>query len=177
MAYFYIKALHFISIVSWFAGLFYLVRLFIYHVEANDKPDEARLVLQEQFKLMENRLWRIITTPAMAGTVIFGLWLLYLNPQVLTLWFYIKMLLVLCLVVYHIICGRILHQLKNDIYRWTSYQLRMWNEVATLLLVAIVFIAILKNSVNWIWGVAGFVALGTALMLVVRWYKRSRGHN
>lgn len=170
-----VKALHIIFVVSWFAGLFYMVRLFIYHTEAKDKIPEEAKILGDQFKIMEHKLWYIITTPAMVLTLVFGIWMLVLNPGYLYFgWMQLKLGFVGVLLIYHFICRFIMLQMKSDIFKWGSTQLRLWNELATLLLVAIVFLAVLKNSLDWVKGTVGFFAVGIALMIAVRWYKRIR---
>jgi putative membrane protein len=167
------KALHIVGFVSWFAGLFYIVRLFIYHVESVERPAAERVVLHEQFVLMERRLWKVITVPAMVVTMIFGGLLGYsiLAPQSSIFavpWLLVKIGLVFVLLGYHLVCGRILRQLAAGTCRWTAPQLRQWNEVATLLLVAIVMIAVFKNLFGALWGTLGLVALGVVLGIAVR---------
>lgn len=171
---FYIKALHLIFVVTWFAGLFYIVRLFIYQVEAEEKPENEKLILQTQFKLMQKRLWFGITVPSAFVTLIFGLWLAELNNLWDSGWFHLKLGFVLALFLYHFQCGRMFKQLQNDVINYSSSQLRLWNEVATLLLVSLIFIAVLKNSLDWIWGTVGFFALAILLMLAIRIYKNLR---
>lgn len=168
-----VKALHIIFVVSWFAGLFYMVRLFIYHVEAKDKGAEESRILTTQYKIMEKKLWYIITYPAMILTLIFGTWMLILVPAYLFLpWMQLKLIFVLLLLIYHGICHRIFIQLKIDQFKWSSNGLRIWNEVATLLLVIIVFIVVLKHNLNWIWATIGFFAVAIALMMGIKLYKR-----
>ena len=175
MAYLYIKAIHIIFVVSWMAGLFYIVRLFVYHIEANDKPEEESLILQRQFSLMEHKLWYYITTPAMVLTVLAGATMLYLNPSLFSQsWMLVKLGFVTGLLVYHFICQRIMKQLKEGDCKWTSTQLRLWNEVATILLVAIVFTVILKTAVDWFYGLAGLIAFAVVIMFAVKIVKRYR---
>lgn len=174
MASLYIKALHIIFVVSWFAGLFYIVRLFIYHTEADKKPEPERSILQNQFKIMEKRLWYIITVPAMYLSIIFGLWLVYEYNYWLKPFMLVKFSLVFLLLLYHLQCGRILRQLQRDEIKQRSFSLRLWNELATLLLVAIVFVIVLKNELTWLWGFIGFVLFGLMLFLAASIYKRSR---
>ena len=171
---YYIKALHIIFIVTWFSGLFYIVRLFIYHVEAQKKPDNERKILQEQYKIMERRLWYFITWPSMILTVTFGFWLAYLMNVWTEPWFLLKLALVFGLILYHLECGRIYHQLKKDMINYSSARLRIWNEVATLFLVSIVFIAELKNLLNWAWGILGIIMLAGILLLAIKLYKNVR---
>ncbi|MFM7661477.1 MAG: CopD family protein [Bacteroidota bacterium] len=171
-----LKSLHIIFMVSWFAGLFYMVRLFIYHKEAQDKEEVERSILSDQFVTMEKKLWWIITTPSMAFTVIFGNWMLLLNWEYykVSTWMHLKLGFVVLLLIYHFICQKILFDFSKDNFKWTSTQLRIWNEVATLFLVSIVFLVVLKNSLNWINGVIGFFAVGITLMIAIKWYKRLR---
>lgn len=167
------KALHIIFVVSWFAGLFYIIRLFIYHTEANMKPDLERKVLQEQFNIMQWRLWYVITTPAMILTVVFGTLMLCANPALLSLpWMHIKLTFVVILLVYHFISQGIMNNLKNGTSKWKSGHLRMWNEGATLLLVAIVFLVEMQTTLGWIGGIIGFFSVGISLMLGIRLYKK-----
>lgn len=169
------KALHIIFVVSWFSGLFYMIRLFIYHTEANQRPEIEKKVLQEQFNVMQWRLWYIITTPAMVLTVVFGTLMLIANPSLLQLpWMHIKLTFVVILLVYHFISQGIMNRLKGGNSRWTSTHLRIWNEVATLLLVAIVFMVILRDTLSMVGGILGFFGTGIALMLGIRLYKKLR---
>jgi len=170
-----VKALHIIFVVSWFAGLFYIIRLFIYHVEAQEKEAVAKQILTDQFEIMEKRLWWIITTPAMVLTIVFGTWMLFLNPYLLEKdWMFIKFGFITLLLFYHFVSQGIMQDMKKGIYKWKSNSLRLWNELATLCLVAIVFIVILKDSMNWIKGTIGFFAVAFGLMILIKLYKRIR---
>lgn len=171
----YILAIHIIFVVSWMAGLFYIVRLFIYHTEANLKAEPEKSILQSQFQIMETKLMNIITTPAMSLSVLAGLCMLHLNPGLLqTDWMWVKLTFVAGLIIYHIICIRIVKQLKNNIYKMSSTQLRLWNELATIFLVAIVFTVILKNAIDWIYGLIGLVLFAVIIMSAVKIYKNYR---
>lgn len=175
MLYFYFKAIHIVFIVSWMAGLFYIVRLVIYHTEATKKSEIEQKILIPQFTLMESRLWNIITTPAMILSILAGLGMIVLNPLILEMdWFLLKLLFVFFLIIYHFICQNILRQVRNNIFKLTSTQLRIWNEVATLLLVAIVFTVVLKNTMDWILGVIGLLGLGSVMMIAIQLYKKRR---
>ena len=170
-----IKSLHIIFMVSWFAGLFYMVRLFIYHVEANGKEDLEKSILTKQFLTMVRRLWWIISTPAMMLTVIFGVLMLVAIPSYLSqVYIHLKLGFVLLLLVYHFICQKIYFDLKSDRFFWGSGALRVWNEVATLLLVIIVFIVVLKDSLNWVYATIGFFAVALLLMLAIKMYQAIR---
>lgn len=170
-----LKALHLIFVITWFAGLFYIVRLFIYHVEAEAKTDVERQILQTQYKLMSKRLWFIITWPSAILASIFAFWMLYQNPAYLDMsWMHIKLGFVGLLYVYHFVCHRIYKQLQHDIIKYSSNKLRVWNEVATIILFSVVFLVVLKNTVNWIYGVVGLVGVSVLLMLGIKLYKRIR---
>jgi len=169
--YFYLKALHIIFVVSWFAGLFYMVRLFIYHTEAEERDVSERKVLQDQFKIMESRLWNIITWPAAVLSTVFGYWMVWELQLWTQPWMLVKIGLTTLLWVYHFITHRIYRQYQNDVISWTSVRLRMWNEVATLWLVSIVFVVILRGTLNWVYGTLGFFAVGILLIIGIRLYK------
>jgi len=172
----YLFSIHIIFVVCWMAGLFYMVRLFIYHTEAQAKPEPDRTILSNQFEIMESKLWWIITTPSMYLVLAAGIGMLSLNFDYLIHqpWMHVKLTFVLVLVIYHFICQSKMNQMRKGIYTWSSTQLRLWNELATLLLFAIVFLVVLKNAVNWIYGVVGIVALSIVLMMAVKIYKRFR---
>jgi protoporphyrinogen IX oxidase len=147
MAYSWFKAFHIIGIVVWFAGLFYLVRLFIYHVEANQEPEPARTILKNQYQIMEKRLYNIITTPGMLVTVAMAIGLLSTEPEVLKQgWLHFKLLFVALLLGYHHYCGRLMKKLAADECRWSGQQLRALNEAPTVMLVVIVMLAVFKNN-------------------------------
>ena len=171
----YLKALHIIFVVSWFSGLFYIVRLFIYHTEALQCEEPKQTILHEEYMKNERLLWRIITTPAMVLTVLTAVIMLIMNPAYLSnVWMHIKLAFVVGLLVYHFKCGNIIQQLAKKQSNWTSYQLRLWNEGATLFLVAIVFIVVLKHSINWFLGTLGFLLFSITIMMVVKMVKRIR---
>ncbi|MBB2151782.1 protoporphyrinogen oxidase HemJ [Pedobacter gandavensis] len=173
--YYYVLSVHIIFVVSWMAGLFYSVRLFIYHVEAETRPELERNILQKEYERMEAKLWHIIATPAMVLTVAAGVTMICLRPNLLTLpWFHVKLGFVVLLLIYHFICQRIMNQLKLGKCKISSFKLRLWNEVATILLVAIVFTVVLKNAVNWIYGLVGLAVFSCVIMMGVKWYKSYR---
>lgn len=178
MDFLYVKALHIIFVVTWFAGLFYMVRLFIYHVEADKKEQPAKDILQTQYKLMEKRLWYIITWPSAVLASFFAFWMLYKNPVYLEMpWMHVKLAFVLALYFYHGACHSIYKQLQQNKIKYSALKLRLWNEVATILLFAIVFLVVLKNAINWIWGVVGILLVSVLLMLAVKMYKKIRAKN
>jgi len=170
-----IKALHIIFVVSWFAGLFYIVRLFIYAQEAKEMEEPKKSILTEQLVIMQKRLWWIITTPAMVLAIIFGTWMILLNPAYLQMpWMHIKLGFVLLLLLYHFYCQKIMFDISKGTCNWKSNQLRLWNELATLFLVAIVFFVVLKSTLNWIYGTVGFFCVAILLMIGIQLYKKFR---
>ncbi|MBB5396136.1 protoporphyrinogen oxidase HemJ [Mucilaginibacter sp. AK015] len=175
----YVLAIHIIFVVCWMAGLFYMVRLFIYHTEAQAKPEPARTILSEQFEVMERKLWWIITTPSMYLVIIAGALMIHLHAAALVpqRWLHIKLLFVTGLVIYHFICQKKMKQMAQGNFKWTSTQLRLWNELATILLFAIVFLVVLKSTVNWIFGVIGIILFSLILMSAVKIYKYFRERN
>ncbi len=176
--YHYIKALHLIFVITWFAGLFYIPRLFIYHIEAAQKPSPEKEILSKQLKLMTKRLWHIITWPSAILATIFAIWLLFLMPGWLQQpWMHIKLVFVILLILYHLKNHQFFRQLQKDDIRHTSNFMRIWNEGATVILFAIIFLVILKNTIGWIFGVIGIIGLGAFLMIGIKVYKRFRQKN
>ncbi|WP_162417201.1 CopD family protein [Cyclobacterium roseum] len=178
MAFEYLKALHIIFVVTWFAGLFYVVRLFIYQTEALQRPQAERSVLKPQLDLMTRRLWTIIAWPSAVLTLMLGVAVLLYRPGYLQQPFmHAKLGFVVLLYAYHLGCHRIYLSLQKDRVVWSSTRLRLWNELATLLLFAIVFLIVLKNLINMVWGMVGLIVLGVLLMLATKWYKKVRERN
>lgn len=171
----YIKSLHLIFVITWFAGLFYIVRLFVYQIEANEKPLPEREILLNQYKIMTYRLWYIITWPSAVLATCFAIWLLYLNPAWLQMsWMHVKLGFVVLLFAYHFRCHQIYNQLQKDEFKYSSNFMRLWNEGATIILFAVVFLVILKNAFNWIYGVIGIFLFSILIMLGFKFYKRIR---
>lgn len=173
MTYFYVKALHIIFVVTWFSGLFYIVRLFIYNREANDKPETERHILQRQFNIMIKRLWYGITWPSAILTLVFGSWMLYLYGSV-PAWLLMKLVFVILLFLYHFSLHALFKQQTNGIFRYSSQQLRIWNEVATLFLIAIVFLVVVKQGISLVYGLSGLLLLMLIFILIIRLYKKIR---
>lgn len=172
----YIKALHLIFVITWFAGLFYIPRLFIYHIEATQKTASEQKILSEQLKLMSKRLWYIITWPSAILATFFAFWLLHLAPYwVEQPWMHAKLAFVVLLIVYHLKTHMIFKAFQRDEIKYSSNFMRIWNEGATLLLFAIVFLVILKNTLDMLYGLLGLIGLAIVLMLGIRLYKRTRG--
>lgn len=171
----YIKSLHLIFVITWFAGLFYIVRLFVYQIEANEMPSPEKEILQKQYKIMTYRLWYIITWPSAILATIFALLLLHLNPGFIEMpWMQVKLGFVVLLFIYHFKCQKIYTELQNDTVKYTSNFMRLWNEGATIILFAVVFLVILKNAINWIYGVVGIILFSVIIMLGFKFYKRIR---
>jgi len=178
MLYHYVLAIHIIFVVCWFAGLFYIVRLFIYHTEAQDKPDIEKKILSDQFVIMERRLWNIITVPSMILTVAAGITMLCLVPGWLhQTWMHIKLTFVVLLLIYHFMCQNKIKQMRNGLFIWSSTRLRIWNEIATIFLFAIVFLAVIKDGLSWIYGTVGIIIFSMIIMSAVKIYKYFRVKN
>ena len=164
MTYLWVKSLHLVGIVSWFAGLFYLVRLFVYHAEAANRPEAERDLLQRQFTLMSERLLHIITTPAMVVTVGAGITMLVLNPHLFQhRWMHLKFVPILGLLAYHAWCWTIVRRLGRGESAGTPKQMRIANEVPTVLLVLTVILAVLKDTAS----VPQLLGLSLGLVLVL----------
>ena len=168
--YFYIKAIHIIFIVTWFAGMFYIPRLFIYNTEAAEKPEPDKSVLHKQFTKMIRNLWLGITWPSAILTLVFGTWvgILYGSiPQ----WLWIKLAFVAGLYTYHFTLQKIYNEQMKGLFKYTSQQLRVWNEIATIFLVAIVIIVSVKQSISPVWGLLGLFLFIIILMSAIKIYK------
>jgi putative membrane protein len=173
-----LKSLHLIFVITWFVGLFNIVRLFVYQIEAAAKPSPEKEILQDQFKIMSYRLWYIITWPSAILASIFAFWMLFfteLGDAWLQMpWMHVKLGFVFLLYLYHLKCHQIFKQLQNNEVKYTGNSMRIWNEGATIILFAVVFLVILKNAVNWIYAVIGIILFSLLLMLGFKFYKRIR---
>lgn len=175
MAYLFFKALHFIGFVSWFAGIFYIVRLFVYHREAWDRKDETGSILRKQYEVMEGRLLNIIQTPALFMTLTGGIGMLVISPDWLTQpWLHVKLTLVAGLIIYHISNYRQMKKLRTVPTRFSSMGFRLYNELPTLALIAIVMLAVWKNLQGLWLGLGLLLALGVLFFAVAKIYKRKR---
>ena len=174
--YAYLKTLHIIFIVTWFAGLFYFPRLLIYDREAREKPQPERDILVNQFRIMQKRLLFGITWPSMIITVILGLWLKSESPHIAwnDTWFIIKLSFVAGLIAYHLSLHRFYMHLKADKLIVSGNFLRIWNELATIFLIAIIFIVELQNALDLLYGLLGLLAFILILMMAIRIYKKFR---
>ncbi len=181
MTYLYLKATHIVFVVCWFAGIFYLPRLFIYNIEAQEQPDSnARAIMTKQFNVMAKRLWYGITIPSAVISLITGTWLLiergywrYLFEGSM-LWLLIKLILVVLFYWYNYSLHKILQQQMRNVYKITSQQLRIWNEVATVILVAVVFLAVVKSSLSLLYALVGIILLIAVLFAAIDIYKKIR---
>ena len=139
MIYLWIKALHIIAVICWFAALFYLPRLFVYHAMSEDEPSKARFII------MERKLYRGIMTPSMILTVVLGLWLLQLNPGWLQMgWMHAKLALVAGTIGYHHVCRKLLGDFEQFTNRRSHRWFRVFNEVSVLLFAAIAILVVVK---------------------------------
>ncbi len=179
----YIKALHIIFVVTWFSGMFYMPRLFIYNTEAREKPEMVRTALHEQFNTMMKRLWYGITWPSAILTLVFGLTIMFkgnwnkvlLQPE--GRWLLVKLCFVAGLYVYHLTLHKIFKQQLQGNFNYSSQQLRIWNEAATVFLIAIVMLAVVKQSMSFIWGLIGLFVFIVLLMSAIKIYKLIRMKN
>ena len=178
MNYLVFKSLHIISVVTWFAGLFYMPRLFVYFAEAESKNSIEKKILQDQFKIMQRRLWYGITWPSAIAVLIFGsalisqFWPITNHP-----WLIVKLLFVLGLYIYQIFLHRIFLQQKKNSISYSPMDLRIINEISTLFLVAIVFLVVLKSVLSMVYGIIGLFVLIILLMIGIKTYKRIREKN
>ena len=146
-AYLWFKSLHIIGVIVWFSGLFYLVRLFIYHEESRTMQDDLKIAFNDQYSLMEKRLANIITTPGMILALSMAICLVIMQPGWLSeKWLQIKISFVLGLVIYHVYCYKIMNSLQNGTSKISAKNLRLLNELPTLLLFVIVLLVIFKNN-------------------------------
>ena len=137
--YLWIQALHLISVVTWFAALFYLPRLFVYHVMAEDQ------ISRDRFKIMERKLYRGIMTPSMIAVLVFGFWLLYQNPGLIKSgWMHAKLALVFLLIGYHHVCLAYLKKFARDENSKSHVFYRWFNEAPVLILIAVICLAVVK---------------------------------
>lgn len=175
MAYFWFKAFHIVGIVCWFAGMFYLPRLFVYHAEAYEQPEPARSILTTQYQVMEKRLYSIIMTPAMLLTIAMAIGLVTTEPEVMKEpWMHIKLGFVLLLVGYHHYCKRIMKKLAANECKMTGQQFRWFNEIPTVFFVIVVMLAVFKNSLPMdltTWLIAAMVI---GMVAAIQLYARKR---
>ena len=174
----YLKSLHLIFVITWFAGLFYIVRLFVYQIEAAEKHSPEKEILQNQFKIMSYRLWYIITWPSAILASFFAFWMLFFTPTgnawLQMPWMHVKLGFVFVLYLYHAKCHQIFKQLQENRVNYTTNFMRLWNEGATIILFSVVFLVVLKNAFNWIFCVVGIISFSIIIMLGFKLYKKIR---
>jgi len=172
----WIKSLHIIFIISWFAGLFYLARLYIYWIEAGHREEAAKAILRDQLEIMSKRLWLYITTPAMVLSSVFGITLLLLVPGYLNEpWMHLKLLGVFMLLIYHFHLGSLLKKIQSQTLNWKSTTMRAYNEIPTVLLLLCVFAIVLKNLQSTLVGLLTGLLLGAALFTLVKRVRKKKG--
>ena len=174
MLYTVIKAIHLIFMVSYFAGIFYLVRLFVYYKDTDEFEEVKKKVLREQYVFMARRLWNIITVPAGVIMLASGLTMIFLNFGLMkTPWFHLKLTFLVGLAVYHYWCWKMVLQIKSlygDAMLLKNLKLRQANEIATFILFLVIFTVILKSLVIEYWWqlITGFVVLVVSIMGTVK---------
>ena len=172
----YLKSLHIIFIVTWFSGMFYIVRLFIYNTEAGEKQEIEKNILRNQFTIMIKRLWLGITWPSAILTVVFGTLVMYQTGyfSAVPSWLWIKLIFVCLLYAYHFSLHAIYKQQLQGTFKFSSQQLRIWNEVATIFLIAIVMLVVVKQNLSWVWGLVGLFLFVFVLLSAIKIYKLMR---
>jgi len=176
MTYFYVKAMHIIFIITWFSGMFYIVRLFIYNREAEEKNEPEKSILQNQFNIMIKRLWFGITWPSAILSFIFGCWMLYLFGSYPS-WLIVKLGFVMGLFLYHFSLHHIYKQQIKGKFKYSSQQLRIWNEVSTIFLIAIIFLVVVKQGISLVYGLIGLLLFIIIIMFSISLYKNIRRKN
>jgi len=177
-AYLWFKSLHIIGVIVWFSGLFYLVRLFIYHEESRSMEDKLKIAFNNQYTLMEKRLANIITTPGMILALSMAICMVIMQPSWLSeKWLQIKISFVLGLVIYHYYCYKIMNSLQNGTSNISAKNLRLLNELPTLLLFIIVLLVIFKNNFPTsiaTWSVVGLIIF---MLASIQLYAKIRKKN
>jgi protoporphyrinogen IX oxidase len=176
----FLKAAHIIGFVAWFAGMFYLGRIFVYHKEAIEKNDATTPILVNQYGLMEWRVYKIIINPAMILTWVCGLGMLYIHGREwfkLNMWMHHKLLFLLLLTGYHGYCKSVIKKIQSNQMTFTSFQFRLFNEVPTVALFIIAPLAVFKNMVNPLLLILSTIAFITFLVLFTYVYKNYRLKN
>lgn len=174
---FFFKAMHVVGFVAWFAGLFYLVRMFVYHTESLQREQPARDILVAQFQLMQWRVFRIIAQPAMYITWFFGLGLLYIHGAEwlkANSWMHVKLLLLLLLTLYQWWCKRMILHLESGQNTYSPFQFRLLNELPTIFLVLIAMLAVYRQGINYAYLVGGILGFGLTLFLLAKAYRQWR---
>lgn len=183
MLYTVIKALHIIFMVSYFAGIFYLVRLFVYYKDTDEFEENKKNILREQYIFMARRLWNIITVPAGSIMLLMGTIMLILQPYLLKMpWFHLKLLFLLALMGYHYWAWKMVLKLKKmggASLEIPNIKLRQFNEIATFILFLVVFTVILKGLLFEYWWqlILGFFTLVILITGIVKWVNKNKKQN
>lgn len=175
-----IKSLHIVGAVGWFGGLFYLVRIFVYHKEALSLPSPDREILIKQYRIMEDRVYRIICKQGMYITWVFGILMIFLygmDWMAANGWLHVKLLLVVLLTGYQHYCKGIIRKLADDTATYSSFGFRLLNEVPSILLLMIVLLAVYRNTIDYPKAILGIAIFGLLIYLIARRYKTLREHN
>lgn len=175
MAYLWFKSFHILGFVAWFAGLFYLPRLFIYHIEAEERQEPIRSALKAEYSRIEKLLYKLIMMPAMIFTIVMAIGIISTEPDVLKqTWLHTKLIFVLLLIGFHFYCGCLIGQLETETCSINSLQMRRINEIPTILLGLVVLLAIFKNSLLMNITVLGTVILVLIFAVIIQIYARKR---
>ena len=176
MTIYLLKTLHIIGFVAWFGGLFYFVRILVYHQEALQKDSALKAVLIPQYQLMEGRVKKIILNPAMMFTWICGLGMLALNPSYLQqTWMPVKLFFLVLLTGYHVYCVKISATIDTDTQKYNDLTFRILNEIPTILLAIIVALAVFRTSINFYYLAGGItVFIGLIAWGIIGYRKRRR---
>ena len=173
-----VKSLHIIFMVTWFAGLFYIVRLYVNQAEAVQKPDPEKSILVAQLKKMQRPLWKGITWPSMILTTTFGIVMFFMNPALIYMpHMHIKLTLVTLLIGYHFYCGALFKKFQADQLTLSSFSLRILNEVASVFLVSIIITIEFAHLLNWKYLVIGLVGFCLLLWFAIVQFKKRREKN
>lgn len=173
-----LKALHIIGFVSWFAGLFYWLRIFVYLAESTAESSPKREILFEQFAKMENRVYSIIVIPGLVLTLVFGVSMLILNPVFLSQpWMHVKLGCLFLLILFQFYMKKKINAYKIDPKGVSFEYIRILNEVPTVFLLIIVLLAVIKNQLSALAAFVAIVAFMMLLMFGIKFYKRYRINN
>ena len=173
----YFKALHIFGFVAWFAGLFYLVRMFVYHVEAGQKTEPDKSILQAQFTLMQHRVYKIICNTAAILTWTCGIAMIYLYGYdwfVQNTWLHIKLVLLVVLTVYHLYCKSIIVKLEQGNFVMSAFNFRLFNELPSVLLLTIVLLASLRSMSEFIGTIPYIIVFMVSVFAIAKFYKYLR---
>jgi len=175
--YLLLKTIHIFGFVAWFGGLFFIVRIFVYHTEAFDAKEPKASILQQEYQQIEQRVFNIICRPAMILTWLCGLGMIVMNGWEwfsINYWLHAKLGLLIFLSWYTDYCRVITNKLIDGPTAFSSFQFRLWNELPTILLLSISLLAVFKNSLNYWKAALGVVLFGLAIFALAKAYKNYR---